>query len=413
MRVYYNEFDAKKAAALKALMDDGFISIGDIDTRPIQNVQPDDLKHYDRCHFFAGIGLWDYALNLARWPENHRVWTGSCPCQPFSTAGRQKGKNDDRHLWPFWFSLIQECQPPVIFGEQVANAISKGWLDDVYQGLEAENYTVGSAVLPACSVGAPHKRDRLWFVAHTAHSDDRRNAGEFQKPDEFKTQERQERRSAQSGGASVVGDTEHDGSYATPFTGGHEEINDGCTEKQNGSVQSERTGSARSLSGKALANTTRPRTRVNQSKFWQRVSGNSSYVADTESQQGSSGNAEFSGTEQEQHRGRSRCGSMGQPKFAGLERHAWDEERNDQQRWDEAQSHGSAWSSGIWINCPDGKQRLIEPSIHLLADGHPERVGLLHSAGDAIVPQLAAEFIECSLAVIPGHSMQNSQSTKL
>ena len=86
MNVYYNEFDAQKAAAIKALMDDGFITAGDIDTRPIQEVRPDDLKRYDRCHFFAGIGLWDYALDLARWPEGHRVWTGSCPCQPFKAT---------------------------------------------------------------------------------------------------------------------------------------------------------------------------------------------------------------------------------------------------------------------------------------------------------------------------------------
>ena len=165
MKVYYNEFDKKKCAALKALMDDGHISKGDIDDRSIHDVQPGELKDYERCHFFAGIGLWDYALNLARWSEDHRVWTGSCPCQPYSTAGRQKCKADDRHLWPEWERLIKESKPPVIFGEQVASAVSHGWLDDVYQGLEAEGYAVGSAVLPACSVGAPHKRDRLWLVA--------------------------------------------------------------------------------------------------------------------------------------------------------------------------------------------------------------------------------------------------------
>ncbi len=355
MRVYYNEHDAKKAASLKALMDDGFISVGDIDTRPVQDVQPDDLKHYDRCHFFAGIGLWDHALNLARWPESLRVWTGSCPCQPFSTAGRQKGKSDDRHLWPFRFSLIQERQPPVIFGEQVASAITHGWLDDVYQGLEAENYAIGSAILPACSVGAPHKRDRLWFVAHTAHSDDRRNAGEFQGADEFQTQKRPEERSAEFSGASAVGNAEHNGLHSGAVKSGNGKIDDGRTEKQNSAVKPSGTSAAGSLSRQPVV----------------------------------------------------------QPQREGLERYAWDEKRNDQQRRVEENADGSAWSTGIWIQCPDEKQRLVEPSIHLLADGHPERVGLLHSAGDAIVPQLAAEFIECSMAAMRDYLMQNRQSTKL
>lgn len=350
MRVYYNEFDVKKAASLKALMDDGFITNGDIDTRPIQEVRPDDLRHYDRCHFFAGIGLWDYALNLTRWPENLRVWTGSCPCQPFSAAGRKKGKSDDRHLWPFWFSLIQKCQPPVVFGEQVATAIAHGWLDDVYQGLEAEDYAVGSAVLPACSVGAPHKRDRLWFVAHAEKSNGRRNAGEFQSADECQTQERPEKRSAEFSGASVVGNAQHNGSHPSPFRSGHEKIDDGCAEEQNSAVKSAGASATQPLSGQPVV--------------------------------------------------QSQC--------EGLERYARNEEGNDQQRRYEAQSHGSAWATGIWIDCPDEKQRLVEPSIHLLADGHPERVGLLHSAGDAIVPQLAAKFIECSMAAMLDYPMQNA-----
>lgn len=123
---------------------------------------------YTQCHFFAGIAGWSFALQLAGWPSDRQVWTGSCPCQPFSSAGRQQGKGDDRHLWPVWQRLIGECRPATVFGEQVASAIAHGWLDDVYQGLEAQGYAVGSAVLPACGVGAPHKRDRLWFVAHAA-----------------------------------------------------------------------------------------------------------------------------------------------------------------------------------------------------------------------------------------------------
>jgi len=256
VRVYYNEFDPKKCAMLQALMDDGHISKGDIDGRSIRDVRAEDLDGYTRCHFFAGIGLWDYALNLAGWPEDLPVWTGSCPCQPYSTAGRQKAQADDRHLWPEWLRLIRECHPSTILGEQVANSIGHGWLDDVYQGLEAEGYAIGSAVLPACSVGAPHKRDRLFFVADTK-----------------------------------------------------------CQRPQG---------------------------------------------------------------------------------------HAGDEQNGYKPGWLCSDQSRPAWQTGVWIDCPDGKQRLVEPGISLLADGYPERVAIIHAAGDGIVPQLAAEFIGAYMDTLKG-----------
>lgn len=165
MTAYYNEWEPYPAQWLRNLIKAGLIAPGDVDERSIKDVKADDLKGYTQCHFFAGIGGWSYALRLAGWADDRPVWTGSCPCQPFSSAGKQKGKDDERHLWPAWLGLIRECRPSVLFGEQVASAITHGWLDDVYQGLEAESYSLAAAVLPACSIGAPHKRDRLWFVA--------------------------------------------------------------------------------------------------------------------------------------------------------------------------------------------------------------------------------------------------------
>ncbi len=164
---YYNEFDKFSASWLRDLIKSNLIPNGIVDERSIVDVEPEDLKEFTQCHFFAGIGGWSYALQLAGWPAERPVWTGSCPCQPFSTAGKQKGKTDERHLWPAWFKIIRKCRPPTIFGEQVASAVAHGWLDDVYQGLESEGYACGAAVLPACSVGAPHKRNRLFFVANS------------------------------------------------------------------------------------------------------------------------------------------------------------------------------------------------------------------------------------------------------
>ena len=162
---YYNELDKHAAEWLRNLIAEGLIADGDVDERPIQEVKPDDLSGYTQCHFFAGIGGWSYALRLAGWSDERPVWTGSCPCQSFSTAGKREGASDERHLWPDWFRLIEKCQPSTVFGEQVAGAIGFGWLDAVATDFESQDYAFASAVLSGFTVGAHHKRQRLWFVA--------------------------------------------------------------------------------------------------------------------------------------------------------------------------------------------------------------------------------------------------------
>jgi len=168
-RAYYNEFDTGAAAWLRELIAEGHLPAGDVDTRSISDVTADDVRGYTQCHFFAGIGGWPYALRLAGWPDDRPVWTGSCPCQPYSSAGKGLGDADARNLWPVFFQLIRECRPVVTYGEQVEAAIRHGWLDTVSADLEREGYAVGAAVLGAHSVGAPHIRQRLYWVAD-AHS---------------------------------------------------------------------------------------------------------------------------------------------------------------------------------------------------------------------------------------------------
>jgi DNA (cytosine-5)-methyltransferase 1 len=163
MSVYYNEHDPYAAQWLRNLIQAGWLPAGDVDERDIREVKSDDLREYTQCHFFAGIGGWPYALRLAGVPDDYPLWTGSPPCQPFSNAGKQLGKSDERHLWPVFFDLIRQCRPTIVFGEQVESAIAHGWLDDLQNDMEGEGYACGATCLPACSVGSPHIRQRLFW----------------------------------------------------------------------------------------------------------------------------------------------------------------------------------------------------------------------------------------------------------
>ena len=163
---YYNENDPYAAQWLRNLITGGLIAPGEVDDRDIRDVRPNDVRGFTQCHFFAGIGGWSFALRIAGWPDDKPAWTGSCPCQPFSQAGKRAGDKDSRHLWPEFFRLVSECRPFVVFGEQVSSRDGIVWLDAVSDDMEAKSYATGKVVLPACGVGAPHKRDRIYFVAH-------------------------------------------------------------------------------------------------------------------------------------------------------------------------------------------------------------------------------------------------------
>ena len=179
MAVYYNEIDPFAAAWLRNLIAAGHIPDGDVDERSIADVQPMDLKNYLQCHFFAGIGGWSHALRLANWPDDRPIWTGSCPCQPFSVAGKGKGKEDERHLWPVFHQLIAKCRPTVVMGEQVAGKAGYDWFDGVAADLEGEEYSCRAIDIPACAVNAPHIRQRLYWVATNLANADMREPEQY------------------------------------------------------------------------------------------------------------------------------------------------------------------------------------------------------------------------------------------
>lgn len=326
---FYNEFDPKAAAWLRELIRAGLIPAGDVDERSITEIQPHELTKYAQCHFFAGIGGWSLALQLANWPATKPVWTGSCPCQPFSTAGKQLGDKDERHLWPVFFNLIRECRPEWVFGEQVSSAIGKGWLDGISSDLEGEGYACGAAVLGAHSLGSPHIRQRLFWVSNAGSV--RCNAG-------------------------LAGD------------GRSEE----STRSQSGEVSDRRgwLGHAEQPRLEGLAGAEGERNESRRNCAGEAGSTQSpSHVSDTRGIPDPSGDM-------------GRCGEHEQER--GTEGRASDR-RTD------------AWSRFELIPCADGKARRIEPGLAPLAHGIPARVVRLRGYGNAIVPQVAAEFITAFL----------------
>ncbi len=161
---FYNDNDPKTVDWLLELVRAGTVPHGIVDHRSIAEITPGDVSPYRHCHFFAGIGGWAHALQLAGWPDHWTVWTGSPPCTPFSQAGLQKGTDDERHLWPVFRDLIEQCRPAALFGEQVGSKLGRAWLATVQDNLEKLGYSTAAADLPACGVGAPHIRQRLYWV---------------------------------------------------------------------------------------------------------------------------------------------------------------------------------------------------------------------------------------------------------
>ena len=369
MTAYYNENDPQAAAWLRELIKNGLIAHGDVDERDIRDVSPADLGGYTQCHFFAGIGGWSYALRLARWPDDKIVWTGSCPCQPFSTAGQRSGVADERHLWPHFHWLIEQRRPSVVFGEQVASKDGLGWLDLVSADLEGSGYAFGAADLCAAGVGAPHIRQRLYWVANSeVHGCQQRIMGN-------KTQEE---RSSYSCGKDERswGDDSANGGTAVRLADAHDQ---GLEGRQ---LSGERAGEQSAGEG-CLAGAERT---AGRSAIDSNVSGG---MADSESQR----------------RGLCDTAHDGPANGKGDISTNTSNSQSDQSRGEQVTTTSTRptdgfWGEADWLFCRDGKWRAVEPGTFPLAHGVPARVGRLRGYGNAIVPQVAQTFIEAYLEAV-------------
>ena len=373
MTAYYNEIEPFAAEWLRNLIAEGLIPAGDVDTRSIVDVEPDDLVGYQQCHFFAGIGGWALAARLAGWPDDREIWTGSCPCQPFSVAGKGAGADDERHLWPHQFRLIRARRPAVWMGEQVAAAVGKDWLDGVLADLEGIGYAGRAAVVPACAVDAPHRRDRLWIVTHRAgavdHGIGARLEGLARYGNDTAGRAQQDRPVAEAGRGNC--------DVAEPGCAGHDAAHGNASEpRSDGQDDGLSVRSGGELCGSDVANASGGRCGepggggVQQPRRAEVVGGGEA---------GALAHAHGVGGQVHSHAGGCKAGS-GAGQVTGL---------------------GSAWHGAGWIIGHDGKARRVEPGIRLLAHGVPARVGRLRAYGNAIAPPLAAEVIGAYLDCMP------------
>ena len=398
---YYNDSDPHAAAWLDGLITASLITPGRVDGRSIADVGAADFVGFRRAHFFAGIAGWDHALGLAGWPADRPVWTGSCPCPPFSSAGKKQrcpacgGRSvpcprrtghficlgcehawhaDGRHLWPEFFRLIRECRPPVVFGEQVASPDGRVWLAGVRACLERIGYAVGAADL--CSAGAgeegegwilrggrvdrerivlggPHIRQRIYWVASRRWGD--RGLADAEGRDERRTRERE---SGDGRTKLQIGRHRPTGRLADTPASGWRRPGSGC-----------RTGG-------------RP---ADESGRLRPISGLGDPIGDDLGRYGRCP----SRSKAEGDRERQQDGARGvQPRCSGSD------------------------GDFDFIPCTDGKTRRSQPGLFPLVDGVPFRLAdgrtredasrpsLLKGIGNAIVPQVAAEFVKSFLEAI-------------
>ena len=344
MPVVYNEIEPYAIDWLRNLSGANLIARGTVLTSSIKHLTKGDFANVTQAHFFAGIGVWSHALRSAGWSDGLEVWTGSCPCQPFSQAGRGGGTDDERHLWPEWFRLIRQCRPPVIFGEQVASPAGLGWLDAVQADLESEGYAVGAADLCAASVGAPHIRQRIYFTGirqdvldHASRQGSRRNARAVPSAQGEGAGQRREpghltNLSLSPNATSTLADDDDERFREQRLAQLPEDSHPSSRHDVNG----------RSTHGgaRAVANTDIPHP------------------------------------------------------LHGTQPRSW--------RLVQPAPHATSgfWSPADWIPCTDGKARPVEPCTFPLAHGATARVGRLRAYGNAIVAPLAVEFIKAVMDVL-------------
>lgn len=410
MWAYYNEHDPYAAEWLRRLILFGHIAPGEVDERSIEDVAPDDVRGFTQCHFFAGIGVWSYALRLAGWSDERRIWTASCPCQPLSAAGKGLGFADERHLWPAFHHLLRIVRPPVVAGEQVASKAADAWVDLVQADVEALGYAFGCVPFPAASVGAPHIRDRNYWLAYnqgdagrsrlcntepTQHGlaflGDRGDIGGLADDDDAGLERWRQpgcERSAEcvAGTGGLVERLAHSylpiaeqparkgtGPLQAPGPGPHDQLN--------------RRSDARRLADDAIGERGEERPDSGGSRSRDGAEGLTAGCSSSSSVGGLANNNGRNASSE----GLQRSGQHGQqPQNCGATI-----------RLIRPGPTNGFWRDADWLRCRDERWRPVEPGTFPLVNGATARVGRLRAYGNAIVAEAAKEFMSAAMECLP------------
>jgi DNA (cytosine-5)-methyltransferase 1 len=419
MASFYNEIEPYAAQWLRNLIKEGLIPDGEVSTTSIVDLRPSDLAGFTQCHFFAGIGGWSLALRLAGWPNDRPIWTGSCPCQPFSVAGKGAGIDDPRHLWPHFHRLIAACRPPVVMGEQVAGAAGYGWLDGVRADLAREGYASRGVDIPACAVDAPHIRQRLYWVA-TDLGDANMPHGEGSG---VSSRVYAQHAHADCGGAhSHMANASHERCQRVGL------LRDGGSEVHETSGASEGYMAHADEVGRGRWPRDGDGERDRQAREWDENHGVAARsgedrldVADTATtglQSSCNARELAAGMGSQQPSGDSGGNYMADADYQRRREEGSAEEGSWVSR---GSPYTSFWSDHIWLTGADGKSRRAKPGLSLLVDGPSggvalvraredgtkethtySRVGALRAFGNAIVAPLAKKVIMALMEVLDG-----------
>lgn len=383
---YYNENDPEKVVALKALMAEGWIAPGEIDSKDIRDVNPAKLSRFTQCHFFAGIGIWSVAARAAGIPDDLPFWSGSCPCQPFSTAGAGEGIDDDRHLWPHWFWLIHQQRPAAVVGEQVSTKDGLAWLDLVCADMEGSSYAGGSIDLCSAGFGSPNIRQRQYMCWLDNRLGDRWGPGGHR-----------DHRGDERIVAAADGDHGRMGNAAGAGSQGNAQRGTDRPDESRGARHAGFAGSGRprGMGDSERSGLERQRGDGDREAGWQ--PGSARPIAEAGDAHGLASADERRSQPGRLSEGQGRS-DQGTPLEYGRSESDSDRGRAGPEFRDQMQGPTNGfWADADWLLCRDidgPKLRPVRAGSFCLAPRNPGRAAELRAYGDAINLQVATEFLK-------------------
>ena len=340
--------------------------------------------------------------------ESPDIITGGFPCQPFSVAGKQKGTNDDRHLWPEMFRIIKAFKPRFVIGENVPGIVNiqDGVVfETVCTDLESQGYEVQPFNIPAAAVGAPHQRKRIWIIATLADSVSNDERREISRSDEEKGRVQKEHRSKDSASGIFSGTSEirkgNNGYEAMENSGRTLQQGSSIREKNEDEVGKENANQHQRSSSSSESNVANTNTRLSDGQKKELQSRRQASISSREGENVANAKSISSdgreiGQHSEESREKGKIGievggvSSDRQKLANTDSERLEGLGQSRSQFNETSSSTSSSEErqgqvgqGWWE---------FEPNVGRVAHGVPGRVHRLKALGNSIVPQIAEEI---------------------